>query len=277
MLKRTIAGACYVAVLAAFFVLRENVDYKIFHLLTWLFSVLGTFEVARAVNPFAVKGTFVFAIIFGLLVVPIYALFQYILNNINIPAWQAVLLFAFICIVALLIVCIVKKVDKKTIFWSILPFVYPPVTLLAMLCANDLGANAFIALLMSFVVSPCADTFAYLVGSLIGGPKLCPKLSPKKTWSGAIGGTIGGMLGGILVYIIFKPIVNFPVPFVLFMLVGFVGSIVTMAGDLFESFVKRRVGIKDMGKIIPGHGGVMDRIDGTLFLNVLCCIIFSLV
>jgi phosphatidate cytidylyltransferase len=108
-----------------------------------------------------------------------------------------------------------------------------------MLACNDIGANAFYALLLAFVVSPCSDTMAYLVGSLIGGPKLCPKLSPKKTWSGAIGGVIGGTLGGIIVCLIFNPQIASISPLLLFALVGLVGSVFTMAGDLFESFIKR--------------------------------------
>jgi phosphatidate cytidylyltransferase len=145
-----------------------------------------------------------------------------------------------------------------------------------MLLSNDLE-NGFIALLMAFVVSPCSDTFAYLVGSLIGGKKLCPKLSPKKTWSGAIGGTIGGVVSGVIVYLIFKPTVNFFSPVLLFVLVGLLASIANLFGDLFESFIKRRVGIKDMGKIMPGHGGVLDRIDGTMFAIVIIYIVFLLV
>ena len=81
MLKRTISGACYVAVLVAFFVLRENVDYRIFHILTWFFAVMGTFEVARAVKPYAMKGVFTALITFGALVVPVYAVGEYFIRS----------------------------------------------------------------------------------------------------------------------------------------------------------------------------------------------------
>ena len=122
-----------------------------------------------------------------------------------------------------------------------------------------------------------SDVFAYLVGSKGGGKKLCPKLSPKKTWSGAIGGTIGGVVSSIVLYFIFKPTVNFFSPILLFILIGLIASILNIFGDLFESFIKRKVGIKDMGKIMPGHGGVLDRIDGTMFVMAFMFIVFSFV
>ena len=275
MLKRTITGACYVAVLVAFFVLRENVDYRIFHILTWFFAVMGTFEIARAVKPFAIKGTFIPAIVFSALYVPVYAIGEYFIKS--GWGWLLALNLAILALIVLCVVSAIKNTDLKSLFYTVLSFLYPTVLLTAMLGANDIGANGFYALLMAFVVSPCSDTLAYLVGSLIGGPKLCPKLSPKKTWSGAIGGVIGGTLGGIIVCLIFNPKIVSISPLLLFALVGLVGSIFTMVGDLFESFIKRKVGIKDMGKIMPGHGGVLDRIDGTLFLTVLCFVVFALV
>ena len=111
----------------------------------------------------------------------------------------------------------------------------------------------------------------------IGGKKLCPRLSPKKTWSGAIGGTVGGALGALLVDLIFKPNISFFSPVVFFILIGIIASVVNIFGDLFESYIKRRVGIKDMGKILPGHGGIMDRIDGTSFVTVFVYVAFLFV
>ena len=178
------------------------------------------------------------------------------------------------------VIAIIDGSDGKTFGITAFIYVYPALLLLTMLTANDLGENGFIALLMAFVVSPCSDTFAYLVGSLIGGKKLCPKLSPKKTWSGAIGGTVGGILASLAIYFIFPSItqsINFFSPVLFFIMVGLVASIINIFGDLFESFIKRKVGIKDMGKIMPGHGGVLDRIDGTSFVIVFVYLMFLLV
>ena len=275
MLKRTATGACYVAVLTAIFLLRQFVDYRIFHALTCFFAVYGTLELARALKSRVIKGSFTASIIYSALFVPLYCIGEYLVKN--GWGWLFAIDLTAIMLIVVSVYSLIKSVDGKTFISTILLYVYPTLFLLTMLLANDLESNAFIALLMAFVVSPCSDTMAYLTGSLIGGPKLCPKLSPKKTWAGAIGGTVGGILSAIIVYYIFTPKVNFFSPILLFVLVGFFASILTLFGDLFESYIKRKVGIKDMGKLLPGHGGVLDRIDGTLFAIVLCWFVFWLV
>jgi len=103
------------------------------------------------------------------------------------------------------------------------------------------------------------DIFAYCAGRAIGGPLLWPQVSPKKTWAGAVGGLIGGVAAGTLVAYASGIGRLVPVGIVALML-----SVLTQAGDLFESAVKRRFGAKDAGALIPGHGGLMDRLDGFL-------------
>lgn len=274
MLKRTISGACYVAILVGFFLLREFVDARLFHLLTYFFAIVGTFELVRALKEYLIKGWFTLSIIYAILFTPVYYVGEYIIFD----GWGWLFAFDLVAIMVIVtaITAIIKNIPTQKFLCSILPFVYPSLFLLTMLVAND-GKYGFISLLTAFVVSPCSDTFAYLVGSTVGGKKLCPKLSPKKTWSGAIGGTVGGIVGAIIIYFIFKPTVNFFSPVLLFVIAGLVASILNLFGDLFESYIKRKVGIKDMGKIMPGHGGVLDRIDGTMFAIVFLCILFLLV
>ena len=275
MLKRTITGACYVAILTAFFLLRQFVDFRIFHLLTYFFAIVGTIEVARAVRPLTIKGSFFIAIALAVLFLPAYYLGQYVIME-----DRGYLFVIYLIALALIITCFLaffQDAQLESFLWTALQYVYPTLLLMFMLMLNDLNGNALVALLLAFTISPFSDTFAYFVGSMIGGKKLCPKLSPKKTWSGAIGGTIGGILASLLVYWIFAPSVAGISPFWFFFIIGLVASIVNIFGDLFESFIKRRVGIKDMGKIVPGHGGVMDRIDGTSFVVVVIYIAFMLV
>jgi phosphatidate cytidylyltransferase len=119
--------------------------------------------------------------------------------------------------------------------------------------------------LMLFAVTWAADIAAFAVGSALKGPKLWPRFSPNKTWSGFVGGLVGAVLVGALM--------TFAPPFrlnpVAAGVIGLVGGLATMAGDLWESMLKRRFGVKDSGDLIPGHGGLMDRVDGLMFAAVV--------
>jgi phosphatidate cytidylyltransferase len=115
------------------------------------------------------------------------------------------------------------------------------------------------ALLFLFAIVWATDILAYFVGRAVGGPLLWPQISPNKTWAGAAGGLLGGVAAGIAVaYASGGP--RAAVAGVLALIL----SIVAQAGDLFESAVKRRFGVKDASNLIPGHGGMMDRLDGFL-------------
>jgi len=104
------------------------------------------------------------------------------------------------------------------------------------------------------------DTLAYFTGKKFGKKKLAPDISPGKTVEGAVGGLAGGILGAFLVYFIFPSLPSGQV-----LAVGTVAGVFGIIGDLFESSLKRQGGIKDSGKIIPGHGGVLDRFDSLIF------------
>ena len=130
-----------------------------------------------------------------------------------------------------------------------------PCVAFATLRGNDAAGLAAIAFL--FAVVWATDVFAYFVGRAIGGPKLAPAISPGKTWSGAVGGALFGVVAGVAVAFAVG-VAHWP----LLALVSVGLSIASQIGDLFESWVKRRFGAKDSSGLIPGHGGVMDRVDG---------------
>ena len=272
MKTRIISGAFYVAILLAFFLLRQLVSTWIFHLLTYFFIVVGTYELARATKRITIKGTRILSMVFALLFVPVYYIFQHYVSGSH-GFLFATYLTAIMLVINFLLAIFTNANLQKTL-WTLLTYVYPAMLLLFMLLANDMGDNAFIVLLLAFVISPISDTFAYFVGSKVGGKKLCPRLSPKKTWSGAIGGTIGGMIFALIAGLIVRPDLNVFSPAVFYLLVGLFASVVNIFGDLTESYIKRRMGIKDMGKIMPGHGGVLDRIDGTMFVIVVLYVMF---
>ena len=123
-------------------------------------------------------------------------------------------------------------------------------------------AHGLVAILWLFAVVWLSDIVAYFTGRSFGGPKLWPAVSPKKTWSGAIGGFIGGVGGALLVVYGMAEFFGLGwyrgVPLIILTMLA---AIVSQAGDLSESAMKRHFGVKDSGHIIPGHGGVMDRLD----------------
>ncbi len=281
MLKRTITGAVYAGIIVGFFLLREFVDYRLFHLLTYLFAVIGTYELAEMLKPYLLKGGYESVIFYGIAFVPIYAVIEYLLwTNYG---WLVALMFFGAFVLAFSIYALIKKIGLKKWLVNLLPFAYPMLLLLTTLLINDFGKKGFTPLLLTFVIAPCADVMAYLVGMAYNkirkgkAKKLCPKLSPKKTVAGGIGGLIGGALGSLLLWLIVKPEINFFSPVLFFIGVGLIASLLTAIGDLFESGIKRKVGVKDSGKILPGHGGVLDRIDGMSFASVFIYVTFLFV
>lgn len=120
-------------------------------------------------------------------------------------------------------------------------------------------------MLLLFVITWAADIFAFLVGSALKGPKLWPRFSPNKTWSGFFGGLVGAMLSAVA----FAELTPLDLTWPSAAVVGLLGGLATMAGDLWESMLKRRFGVKDSGDLIPGHGGLLDRVDGLLFATIV--------
>jgi phosphatidate cytidylyltransferase len=116
------------------------------------------------------------------------------------------------------------------------------------------------------LVTWSTDIFAYFAGRGIGGPKLAPRISPNKTWAGLI----GGMAGAAVIGAVAASLLHFDP---LYYLVGAPLALLAQLGDLYESWVKRRVGVKDSGSLLPGHGGVLDRVDGLLPVAVAAFLI----
>jgi phosphatidate cytidylyltransferase len=113
----------------------------------------------------------------------------------------------------------------------------------------------------AFAIAWASDIMAYLAGSTFGGPKLWPRFSPNKTWSGFIGGLAAGTTAGALM----AHFLDMGLGPIAGAVLGLAAAVATMAGDLWESALKRRYGVKDAGKLIPGHGGLLDRVDGLMF------------
>ncbi len=140
---------------------------------------------------------------------------------------------------------------RITLAWGAL-YILPSYVALIMLRGAEGGRRTVLFLML---VVWAGDIGAYLVGRLVGGPRLAPRISPGKTWSGAAGGTVCAILAGVAVA---------PAHPAASSLLALALSMVAQAGDLLESAIKRHFGVKDSGWLIPGHGGLLDRLDGVI-------------
>src|SRR6185437_11431036 len=152
--------------------------------------------------------------------------------------------------------------------WIIVGIAYAGTLWLAPMLLRADAADGFFAIVLLFAIVWTTDVLGYFVGRAIGGPKLMPAVSPKKTWSGAIAGALGAMIVGGLVAKSFELVDGTAVAVIALLL-----SMVAQLGDLFESWIKRKFGAKDASHLIPGHGGVMDRLDGFWAAALVGCLI----
>ncbi len=150
--------------------------------------------------------------------------------------------------------------------WTAAGFFYAAGAEIASVLVRLDSAKGFVALILVLLVVWVTDIGGYFAGRGIGGPKLWPRVSPKKTWAGAVGGFVASLVvaGGFAAFDLGK---TGPL-----LLLGAVLSVVSQLGDLFESAVKRRFGVKDSSHIIPGHGGLLDRLDGFVAAVVMAAI-----
>ena len=152
--------------------------------------------------------------------------------------------------------------------WIVAGVGYAAVMLWAPVLLRGDIAYGFLAIILLFAIVWTTDIFGYFAGRAIGGPKLWRAVSPNKTWSGATAGTLGAMLMAVLVASFFGSFNRAAIAIIALLL-----SVVAQLGDLLESWIKRKFGAKDASHLIPGHGGVMDRLDGFWAAALAACLI----
>jgi len=174
------------------------------------------------------------------------------------PAWAWGLAAAG----AVAAVIVARNVSERRSFAALgVIYIAAPCIALTWLRATPEGFRWTVLL---FAVTWSADICAFAVGSVLKGPKLWPRFSPNKTWSGFFGGLVGAMGAAMAVVALTKMSPSLAAAAGM----GLVGGLATMAGDLWESMLKRRFGVKDSGDLIPGHGGLLDRVDGLMFAAI---------
>ncbi|SDK46731.1 phosphatidate cytidylyltransferase [Natronincola ferrireducens] len=257
MLKRIISGVVGIPLLI-FIVLYGDLPL---YLATMLVSLIGLGEFYHAMtfkeyNPISYIG---YGVGIALLTI-----FYFSLN--------LELIFLLIFIATIILSGILLYNSKHTILdisVTLYGVLYVPLFLGHIILTDKLN-NSYIIWLI-FIIAWATDTFAYFGGCFFGKTKLCPSISPKKTVEGAISGILGSIIvSSIFAYIFFIEYI------VMVGFLGFFGSIIAQGGDLTASQIKRYVGIKDFGNLIPGHGGVLDRFDSILFTAPIVYYFFAL-
>jgi phosphatidate cytidylyltransferase len=163
-------------------------------------------------------------------------------------------------------VVVVAWLERR--LWPAVGVVYAACIAIPPVILRSDSAYGFAAVMLLFAVVWGTDIAAYFGGRLIGGPKLWPRVTPKKTWSGAIAGAVAGTLAGVGIAWMAGVTALGAVAAVCLAL-----SIASQAGDLFESAIKRRFGAKDASALIPGHGGLMDRLDGFVATTLAAAVV----
>jgi phosphatidate cytidylyltransferase len=175
------------------------------------------------------------------------------------------------------------KADIQDVSTAFMLWLYTLLGFFGLIMIHDQIRGGEYLYLLAFIGAWVTDTFAYFTGMLLGKHKLIPDVSPKKTVEGAIGGVVFCTLSfvgfGLLYNHLWVADGEKTIPLVAMAIVGFLVSIVSQVGDLSLSLLKRKYGIKDFGKIFPGHGGVLDRFDSVLAVSVMltvCFVIFTI-
>ena len=159
------------------------------------------------------------------------------------------------------------KVSAIYIYLGPLYLCFPLIFLYSMYLSSEKGIELVVLCLL---IVWFTDTFSYLGGNIFKGKKLVPSISPKKTWSGFLSGLFGGVIISLFTCIYYNQNIYYAIIF------GFLASLAAQLGDLLESYIKRIHSIKNSGSLIPGHGGMLDRLDSLLACSCLVFVIYNL-
>ncbi|SES78923.1 phosphatidate cytidylyltransferase [Anaerobranca gottschalkii] len=252
MLKRIITAILGIPIV--FFALLKG--GIIFNLLTLIISLIAIYEYYKITN-IQDKVILFFSCIFSIILL--------LQLNLDLTIFSVLFLFSFAIYIRIINFSNTTLKELSLITWGIL-YIFLPLYYLRELRNLDKGIEIVFFLL---ILTWLTDSGAYFSGWIFGKNKLAPNISPKKTVEGAIGGTILAVVGAIIFHTFFPLGESYWI--ILFSLIG---SICAQVGDLFESAIKREYNVKDSGNILPGHGGILDRIDSLLFLIPIAYLFF---
>lgn len=253
MKTRIIAGAVFTLVLAVTFFLAPTAITAV----TMAFmTAVASYELLHTTGLVKQMGLNVYSAVMAVLVV----LWSYF------GCGYASMLLGVLCYLMLLFGQLLLSSGKTPVAqvgYCLLSGLLIPFLLTALLRIR-LGEDGKILLLTPFIMAYCSDTGAYFVGVTLGKHKMCPNISPKKSWEGFVGGILIAVLGMLLFALVLDRGLGRDVNYGFAILYGIVGALGSVFGDLSMSVIKRQTGIKDYGKLIPGHGGILDRFDSVM-------------
>lgn len=232
-------------------------------------SLLSMMCVCEAVNAigYAKKKRFLIPSMIYAFLVPLSFIF---VDYINKSPYYLIIVLTFIYMITFIVISMKNFDDIKFNDAATLMFVSLVITcfLSNIILLRKTSVHGFFYMILVIVCFAWAtDVFAYLVGMCFGKHKLSPKISPKKSIEGSIGGTVFSVILTTVALLIYSNHTNCNVNFPLALLYGLLCSIIGQIGDLSFSYIKRSYGIKDFGNILPGHGGVIDRLDSLIFIS----------
>ncbi len=268
IITRTITGSIFVALVIGSILLGPLFFAGVF----LVFGVAGLYEFFRIMEKENIKPQKFEVIIFSII---LYLTIILVINNMINENW---LLINIITITFLFVNELYRNREKPFISIAItitgLIYIIIPLIFLNLLFDSGSTVNSFNPhlLLSFFIILWTSDTFAYLSGMAFGKHKLFERISPKKTWEGSIGGGIAGIAAACLLSFFFKEY-NFTVWCIIALIIIVFGTL----GDLAESLLKRSYNVKDSGNILPGHGGILDRIDGVLISAPVLYVFINLI
>lgn len=292
-MKRFLTSIVYILVIFGVIVLRHFFGVLVFDALVVLFAVFGSFEISRALGDRTDRVQKIVTGVFSTLLIVCYAVSDYLYKRsqesdpsiVNYaPHLTFTVFMAGIALVFGLLVLRHEKTSLESVGCSLLSLLYPSVFLLVLSGCNHMPAYSEVGIVFVFVICPFADCFAYACGMLFGKKlpaKMSPHVSPNKTVIGGIGGILGGAIGALAIFFLYYGLISNEIALtalngIFFVALGILTAAFTEFGDLVESAIKRKIGIKDMGKLLPGHGGILDRIDSTLYASLVVCFVIVL-
>lgn len=258
-----------VALMVPFFVFSNTVAFPI---LISLLSVIGIYEMQGCIG----AKKHVFSLVPVLVVGAGMPFFVRYYNGDSFYAYMFLTSFALIAFLLITSVFSGDSFNVETAAISAVTTVYVSFGLSSLVLLRDMPFGEYIYFL-PFIISWITDTFAYFSGMLFGKHKLIPSVSPKKTVEGAIGGTLFAVGFTVLYGFVIGKITGAEVQYISLMIVGLIVSLLAQCGDLVMSLIKRKYGIKDYGKLFPGHGGVLDRFDSIIIASAFIYFLTTLI